>query len=1190
MFNKQGIVWMPLLAAIFYFLLSAFRNSFMQILPWEFDPLWPALACIILFATGFAFNGQQKFYSAIVSLLVCIHLISFSALQQFEITTSTAAMLFSISFVVLTERKKHAFIFFSIISFVLIVSVIVVYSNKQIKNDFDSWKGILYSAISIFLMLFVLLARYFSKSDVNGIQTTSGYNLNSSSEAIFILHPQSGQVIDCNIAAVELMNAVSKNKLTGVDLNSVQSPLTSEKISMLRQELSTKGSFAYKTAITTFNGTQKDVLLQAGRMQMQGGSVMKVTMTSFVESESLKESGSQDKLFSLFEDSTYYGAILLDQDFKIEKCNEAFTQLTGYLQADIVEMDFRQLLHPSEASDELNTLQLLLSGKQPYSRRELRIITRNKTTLWVNAVSNLLNVKNKIFIVTLLENITQRKRIEQSLLDAQQRHLELINETDYALFSVDRDHTIRNINKHCNELVFSITGIQLQQGYNLRRLLPESILIDYDQWFKRALKGESFSVEQEIKLSGNENSIFELSIHPVRNDGGIVTAINVFANEITAQKQREEALIKARDEAENATLAKSSFLATMSHEIRTPLNGVIGMARLLERTTLTPQQKEYVDSVMISGDALLSVINDILDFSKIESSQMQLENVPLPLKRVIEETFNLLSAKAVEKNLELKYNLQPDVPLFIYGDITRLRQILLNLVSNAIKFTSKGSVQIFVSHLPNGHDKLKLRFEVRDSGIGIAKDKISRLFKSFSQAESDTTRNYGGTGLGLAISKNLVELMGGKIWVESEQGKGSSFFFTIETETANASDVAYQSDSASSQLANSKVLIVSDDKITADLYSNYFRRWGMQVNTEESRENVLDFVISQLPDLIVMDQTLISDLPDALTEAIKTLNEAATIPVVAINSTHTGNSSDKLYSAHIQKNTDRSKLLDILIGVFALRDKAKQVIKGDISLSMQIPLRILVAEDNIINQKLALGIFTSLGYKIEIANNGREAIQMLRKDAFDILFMDIQMPEMDGFEATKYILEKLKPQPMPVIIAMTAFALEGDKEKCLAAGMNDYISKPILVEDIITKIQLWSKNKSTMKTTKQITTIEQESEFPIINIAVLQRLQELNAKVDPTFLRDVIQMYLQQMPQLIKDMEAFISESKADQLQMTAHKLKGSSLQIGAARLSNAAKQLEIAGRNKMMADAPSLYNELKAAAVVTEEALRQYL
>jgi CheY-like chemotaxis protein/HPt (histidine-containing phosphotransfer) domain-containing protein/anti-sigma regulatory factor (Ser/Thr protein kinase) len=623
------------------------------------------------------------------------------------------------------------------------------------------------------------------------------------------------------------------------------------------------------------------------------------------------------------------------------------------------------------------------------------------------------------------------------------------------------------------------------------------------------------------------------------------------------------------------------------------------MGRLLGQTPLSPKQQEFVDSILLSGEALLSVINDILDYSKIESSKMELEYKPFSLKRCIEETFDLQASKAIEKNLSLQYSIARDVPNYVYGDIMRLRQILMNLVSNAIKFTAKGKVSINVSSKVSGDNKLELRFDVKDTGIGIPADKIGKLFRSFSQAEADTSKKFGGTGLGLVICKNLVEMMHGKIWIESREGEGSDFIFTIQSEKVKPEDVPKQNKNGTNRLANSYVLIVSDDRAEADLYADYFKRWGMipQISSDSAR--AAD-TINQRNDfnLVLIDTQLISTNAIDLAGKIRNIRSKDELPIVFFNAVKTDDIffdyTNEIVSAVIPKNVDRSKVLDILISVFSVEDHQRSRDEQAMSASApkladEVPIRILIAEDNLVNQKLAQNIFEGFGYKPVIVSNGLQVIDEMRKNPFDLIFMDVQMPEMDGFEATRFIRIKLQPSVRPVIVAMTAFALEGDKEKCIEAGMDDYISKPFLVEEIVDKIRQWGKGKpSGSKTeTKENVNREKKEGTVILNMKSIMRLKEMTAGSDPAFFNQVVNMFINQADEQIYDMSKALSSGNWKEMSSIAHKMKGSSLNIGAEALAETCRKIELKGIENDSEGMDALVKKLAQEIVLTKGELK---
>ena len=735
---------------------------------------------------------------------------------------------------------------------------------------------------------------------------------------------------------------------------------------------------------------------------------------------------------------------------KVLDVNKRACEMFGWSHEEFLSKTLRDMVPP-----EFHTL-LPNAGERDLSEKTLYTtnMRANGEHFPVAVRGRVQEVGNKKRLLVVVRDITEQKKAEEELLKLSRATFQ----SPAAIVITDLQGTIEYVNPAFTE----VTGYTREEavGENPRVLQSGMHHTEfYEELWKTIATGDIWRGEFRNKNKDGRFFWESASISPVANSEGEITHYVAVKEDITERKQVMIDLQKAKETAEDAARAKADFLANMSHEIRTPLNAIFGMTGLMLDTPLNAEQQDFMETIRSGSDTLLSVINDILDFSKIEAGKMELEQQPFCVRNCIEEALELLAEKAAAKAIEIAYIVDDYTPFIVIGDVTRLRQILVNLLNNAIKFTEQGEVVIYLkSHLIENNQH-ELHFSVRDTGIGIPANKIGKLFQSFSQVDSSTTRRYGGTGLGLAISSKLVENMGGNIWVESEEGKGSTFHFTIVVDV-DADAAPQVSQSVQPALEGKRVIIVDDNATNRTILTKQTESWGMKPQAVASGAEALALLKQNADfDLAIIDMQMPEMDGFSLAQEIERMARYASLPIIILTSImrKQTRSSDVKISAFLNKPIKTSNLFNALINVInvapELKTAPKKSVVFDPETAARHPLRILLAEDNIVNQKVALSILKRLGYRADVAANGLEVLDAVERQSYDLIFMDIQMPEMDGDEATRKIRARCDLKVQPYIIAMTAHSLEGDREKYIAQGMDDYVSKPIIIEELVRALE-----------------------------------------------------------------------------------------------------------------------------------------
>jgi PAS domain S-box-containing protein len=979
----------------------------------------------------------------------------------------------------------------------------------------------------------------------------------------------------------------------------------------------------------------------AGEVEFVIGTGIDITDRKRAEL-ALKE--SEERYRDLFENATDL-IQSVDAEGRFLYVNRAWKETLGYDETQIQQMRVFDIIHPDYRQHCQMLFQRLMAGEL-LENVETAFVTANGETVWVEGNVNC-RFEDGVMVATrgIFRNITERKKAAEEL-ERQSRRAQLLADLslkirqslDIAEILETAVTEIQALLKADRVLVYHfqpdgsgiISNEKTQPG--IPSLLGEVIEDPcfqekyaelYSQGRVRAVSNveteglEPCYLELLRKMQVKANLVVPLFMEqrlwglllahqcsaPRQWQPFEIELLVQLANQIgialtqaallERERKRSLELEQARKAAEQASQAKSSFLATMSHEIRTPMNAVLGMTGLLLETPLTPEQRDFVETIRVSGDALLTLINDILDFSKLEAGEMELEILDFDLRSCLEEVADLFASTAHAKGLELAVLMPPEVPRYLRGDASRLRQILNNLVSNAIKFTHQGEVVIQAELMQETATHVQLRLSVRDTGIGIPKEAQAKLFQPFTQVDASTTRKYGGTGLGLAICKQLTELMGGKIFLESEEGRGSTFSVELTLERQPyGRQISQNPTRIPVDLQGKRLLVVDDNATNRKILRYQATAWGMRVEEAENAYRAMDKLRQAVREgrpfpLAVLDMQMPEVDGETLGRWIKADPELSQTQLVMMTSLGLGEHSRRAaeigFAAYLVKPVKQSRLQEALVMALG---KSSGLSTSLLGMSPVLPqttpredcprqsLRILLAEDNPVNQKVALRQLESLGYKADVVANGQEVLDLLQQVRYDLILMDCQMPVMDGYEATRRLRQRERGSGHhTVVIALTANAMHEDRERCLQAGMDDYLSKPVLKEDLERVIDYWSRKiASSALGAANGPTSEVASPAPPspkgasgnsdptlpypIDSAYLERV----TGGDSQFQRELLQVFVQDCQNQLPRLRQAVAAGNAEDLRKIAHRLKGASANVGAHAFSQAARELEHLG------------------------------
>ena len=841
--------------------------------------------------------------------------------------------------------------------------------------------------------------------------------------------------------------------------------------------------------------------------------------------------------------------ITLDAAGTMELTNRSSERLFGYARGELIGQNITSIIPLQEEGSDLKHVSVSAMNTQlkiPISTGEMVGRRKDGTTFPVYLSVSVVPTEHTFRFTAIILDITDQKRVESALQDSEARYRSVVDNVKEVIFQTDVDGLWTFLNPAWKEITgFEVNTTLGKQSLDFVHPLDRK---NHEDLFGPLLLHEKEYCRHELRYMTRMGTFrwMEFYARPTHDVNGLIKGTSGTLTDVTDRRETETALQLAREEAESASRAKSEFLANISHEIRTPMNAVIGMTSILQDSPLTEEQSGYVDTIRSSGDALLTLLNRVLDFSKIESGQMELELAPLELRGVIEDSLAILAPQAYEKGLELGYVVAPETPSRFIGDQGRLRQILVNLLGNAVKFTNQGEVIVSVESAIRPDKSCEFRFSVTDTGIGIPAELVCRLFKPFSQIDTSSTRQFGGTGLGLAISRRLAELMGGEMWVDSKPGRGSEFKFTIgatQLEGLKCQKIP------ATILRGSVILVISGTPTVSTIIKNMLLPLRAQILQVDTIDQAAREFHNQLVHLIILD----ARSPELQTRGLNKLRMSAeyeSLPFILLyppgvmrNSVPPASSRNVF---HLVKPLRASQLLETvtagLEGRPLLSEGGPGASTWDSSLGQRAPMRILLAEDHPVNQKMTKLMLSKFGYTTDIVSNGQEVVRAAERIEYDLIIMDLHMPVLDGLAATRAI-RKADRVRQPRIVAMTASASKSDRDRCSAAGMNDFLSKPVTPESLKAILE---------STAKALHSKDPKTDWR----QSFENIRRAFGTDDESF-RDILSTYISEARRSISELQSALEKRDAATVQRVAHYLRGSSDVVGFREIATTCREIE---------------------------------